>query len=241
MIRNKKERSISKKKPIIISCAIIIPLVVVVAAAIYLLDYYPADTDAISAFAPMQDTEYYVDDDGNVVFEPEDPTVGIIFYPGGKVEHEAYKPLMALLAQRGILSVIVDMPFNLAVFNVDAADDVKAQHPNVNRWYIGGHSLGGAMASSYLGDRHGEFEGLILLGAYSTADLSRTDLDVLSVYGSEDGVLDREAYEENRSNLPRTRFSRFRKRRFASWRPCFGFPGNTHRPSASSHRSCTED
>ena len=47
-----------------------------------------------------------------------------------------------------------------------------------------------------------EYEGLILLGSYSTADLSDTDLDVLSIYGSEDKVLNREKYEENKSNLP---------------------------------------
>lgn len=58
------------------------------------------------------------------------------------------------------------------------------------------------MAASYLADHAEAYEGLILLGSYSTADLSDTDLAVLSVFGSEDTVMNREKYEENKSNLP---------------------------------------
>ena len=58
------------------------------------------------------------------------------------------------------------------------------------------------MAAAHLADNVENFEGLILLGSYSTADLSDTDLDVLSIYGSEDRVLNREKYEENIANLP---------------------------------------
>ena len=58
------------------------------------------------------------------------------------------------------------------------------------------------MAASYLADHTDRFEGLILLGSYSTSDLSGTSLDVLSVYGSEDQVLNRDKYNENKSNLP---------------------------------------
>jgi hypothetical protein len=51
--------------------------------------------------------------------------------------------------------------------------------------------------------KHGEnYEGLLLLAAYSTADLTGTDLEVCSVYGSSDGVLNMEKYEQYRANLP---------------------------------------
>jgi len=95
-----------------------------------------------------------------------------------------------------------NLPFNLAVFDVNAADGIQEKYPEIQDWYIGGHSLGGSMAASYLADNAEEYEGLILLGSYSTADLSDTDLDVLSVYGSEDKVMSRENYEENKLNLP---------------------------------------
>ena len=102
----------------------------------------------------------------------------------------------------GVLCVLVEMPFNLAVFDINAADGIQEQYPGIEDWYIGGHSLGGSMAASYVADHVDEYEGLILLGSYSTADLSDTDLDVLSIYGSEDKVLNREKYDENKSNLP---------------------------------------
>ena len=58
------------------------------------------------------------------------------------------------------------------------------------------------MAASYVSKHTEDFEGLVLLAAYSTEDLSDSGLKVLSVYGSEDGVLNREKYEEYRDNLP---------------------------------------
>ena len=45
-------------------------------------------------------------------------------------------------------------------------------------------------------------DGLVLLAAYSTADLTDSGLRVYSTYGSEDGVLNREKYEADRTNLP---------------------------------------
>ena len=72
----------------------------------------------------------------------------------------------------------------------------------MEEWYIGGHSLGGAMAASYAAEHAEDYEGLLLLAAYSTEDLAGTDLRVCFVYGSSDGVLNMEKYEQYRSNLP---------------------------------------
>ena len=56
------------------------------------------------------------------------------------------------------------------------------------------------MAASYA-DSHEGWEGLVLLGAYSTADLKDDGIEVLSIYGSNDLVLNREAYGKSRENL----------------------------------------
>ena len=118
------------------------------------------------------------------------------------MEYTAYIPLMKALASEGVFGVLVEMPFHLAVFDVDAADGIQEQYPQIENWYIGGHSLGGSMAAAYLEENEDDFNGLILLGSYSTADLSDEELSVLSVYGSEDMVLNREKYEANKVNLP---------------------------------------
>ena len=170
--------------------------------ALYVSDYYRADTAAFAAFPAAGTVEKLVMDNRTTAYIPDDPSAGLIFYPGGKVEALAYEPLMAACASRGILCVLVQMPCNLAVLDVNAADGIPEQFPQVSDWYIGGHSLGGSMAASYLADHTDAYRGLVLLGAYSTADLSGSGMEVLSVYGSEDRVMNREKYETYRTNLP---------------------------------------
>lgn len=177
-------------------------LAAVVGVWLYLSDYYHADKTAVAA---LQDTAPEIElrqSDTRIDFIPRAPQAGLIFYPGGKVSFEAYAPLMQACAERGILCVLLDMPGNLAVLDPNAADGIAASYPEIDRWYIGGHSLGGVMAASYVSKHADAFAGLVLLGAYSTADLAQTELRVLSVYGSEDGVMDRERYDSCRANLP---------------------------------------
>lgn len=170
-------------------------------AAAYVNDCYHAEEIAIEAMTAGNGVEVSRWEDNTIVFGPQVPTAGLIFYPGGKVEYTAYAPLMRACAERGILCVLVKMPCNLAVLNANAADGIAEQFPQIERWYIGGHSLGGAMAASYAAKHSDTLDGLVLLAAYSTANLTDTDLTVLSVYGSEDGVLNREKYKEYRGNL----------------------------------------
>lgn len=191
-----------KKKNIVGAITVIVVLAMIVTGCgIYLNDFYRADTEAIEAFASDRTVEMK-EADGFIVCSQPDADTGLIFYPGGKVEHTAYVPLMQECASRGILCVLVEMPFNLAVFDINAADGITEQYPDIDSWYIGGHSLGGSMAASYAAENSDIFEGLVLLGSYSAADLSETSLRVLSVYGSEDMVMNGEKYEECRTNLP---------------------------------------
>lgn len=191
-----------RKRKIVIIASVIIAAAIAVACTVYLRDYYHADMDAVEAFAPANTVEMQTLEDDSIAFVPDDAVTGFIFYPGGKVEHEAYIPLMKSIASEGVLCVLVEMPFNLAVFDIDAAEGIQEQYPEIEHWYIGGHSLGGSMAASYLSDHEEEYDGLILLGSYSTADLTAFGLSVLSIYGSEDFVLNKENYEENKVNLP---------------------------------------
>ncbi|MBQ3230371.1 MAG: alpha/beta hydrolase [Clostridia bacterium] len=190
-----------KRKIFIITTSVVLALAIITGAcAIYLGSYYRADNEAIGAFLPQGAT--WKEESDRVVFEPEGATKGFIFYPGGKVEYTSYVPLMQACAEAGILCVLVEMPFNLAVLDVNAANGIQNEYPEIDEWYIGGHSLGGSMAASYVADNPEDYEGLILLGSYSTSDLSDTDLAVLSVFGSEDKVMNRDKYNENKSNLP---------------------------------------
>ena len=192
-------RSKKIKLSIIITFAVI--AVLFCACAIYVSDYYRADTAAISAFTENYTVTGKELRDGVIAYEPENATAGFIFYPGGKVEYTAYEPLMAACAEKGVLCVLIKMPFNLAVLDMNAADGITELFPDVERWYIGGHSLGGSMAASYAANNGDILDGVILLGSYSTAELNT--MRVLSLYGSEDGVMNREKYARYRPNLPK--------------------------------------
>ena len=191
-----------KKKILLWSIIPAIIILLVIACGIYVSDYYHADQKAIADFDCLESITIEQKEDHLTAYIPKNATAGFIFYPGGKVEHTAYEPLMLACAEQGILCVLVEMPFRLAVLDMDAAKDIPSFFPEIENWYIGGHSLGGSMAASYLKDTQKQFDGLILLGSYSTADFSESSLDILSMYGSEDKVLNMEKYETYKTNLP---------------------------------------
>lgn len=154
---------------------------------LYTSDYYRADP-AVMRIA--EDSGTVISKNNTItLIPPVETDTGIIFYPGAKVEYTAYLPLMQKLQQKGYLCVLVQMPFNLAILNLNAADGVYSQYPEIEHWVLAGHSLGGAMASSYLSDHPEKADGLILLGAYVYGSVPTEETLVL--YGSEDMVLDR--------------------------------------------------
>lgn len=194
------KRQWSKKKGMV--CAVLgIFLILGAIMVIYLNDSYDALPAAEMAFL-SDDTVTIEQIEGAVVFMPREAEAGFIFYPGGKVAHEAYAVLMNAYAKQGVACILLEMPFDLAVFDMNAATDYRYLYPEIQEWYVGGHSLGGAMAASYLEKHVDEYSGLILCAAYSTVDFSDTDLKVISMYGSNDEVLNTKKYEECRTNLP---------------------------------------
>ncbi len=126
----------------------------------------------------------------------------LIFYPGGKVEDIAYARLLKEIAANGMDCFLVHMPANLAVLNPNKGQEVLNAYSYEN-WYIGGHSLGGSMAANFASKNPHTFNGLILLAAYSTADLSNKKINVLTIYGSKDHVMNKERFKENQKNLPK--------------------------------------
>lgn len=186
-----------------IICILLLTLALCLGACFfYVNDYYHAQPEALAAFSADSDVQRQILSDGVLAYIPDTASACLIFYPGGKVEYTAYEPLMHACAKEGLLCVLVEMPFNLAVLDVDAAAGIQEMFPDIEAWYIGGHSLGGSMAASYLADNTDAFEGLVLLASYSTADLSAEGLEVLSIYGSEDKVLNHEKYVKYKSMLP---------------------------------------
>lgn len=198
------KKSTSKSKFIWTSLLITLVIILLLCGAclVFLLDCYPANSAEIYAFTTENEIDYTVDGQ-YTVWAPQEATVGLIFYPGAKVEHEAYLPLMEACADKGILCVLVEMPLYFPLIDQNAADGIIEKYPQITDWYIGGHSLGGLTAAGYLKSHANEFKGLILLASYSNTDLSGTDLRALCVYGDHDQVMNRERYQEGLSLLPK--------------------------------------
>lgn len=160
--------------------------------------------EALSALSPAGSVR--VDDSTFLTFAPLNSEVekGFIFYPGGRVDARSYAPLARAIAERGFLVTIVPMPLNLAIFNPSAAADVIQRYPDIERWAVGGHSLGGAMAAQFAHDRHEQLDGLVLWAAYPSASSSLVDsaVKVLSIYGTLDGLSTLDKIAESRQLLP---------------------------------------
>lgn len=143
-----------------------------------------------------------------LVFRPlaGNPTVGLVLYPGGRVDLRSYAPAAQALAREGYLVVIVPMPLNLAVFAPDEAAEVIAAFPEIDRWAVGGHSLGGAMAARFAYQNPEAVQGLVLWAAYpaSTDDLSGYPLAVTSIYATMDGLATEDKIAASRPLLPDT-------------------------------------
>ena len=199
------KHNVSKKKgkwiPILITGFVIILIFSVTAS--FLGYVYKADTEAIYSY-----NNEFIDNvkekelaNGVVAYVPQgEIKAGLVFYPGARVEHTSYEPLLNACAEEGIVCIVIKMPQNLAILGINKGVDVTKYFPNVTNWYIGGHSLGGSMAASCASNHSEIFKGVVLLGAYSTNDI--TDLEVLSIYGSEDGVMNKNKYNKNKDNLP---------------------------------------
>jgi len=195
---------ITSKKRLILLILLIVIVVAVAGFSYYVSDYYHADSKAIDALSP--NNGYTVSNNSNsITFTPTNnkSTTGIIFYPGAKVQPEAYSVMASKLAQKGYTTVIVKMPFNLAIFGVDKANDVISQHSEIKTWVIGGHSLGGVFASDFAVNHQDKIKGVIYLASYPNSNASNATFKALSIRGSLDGLATQDQINKNLDKFPK--------------------------------------
>ena len=192
-----------KKKPKPVFRAIIVIILAVVLifafAMIYLSLYYRADEDALKYLKSTEnvtvtktDTAWFFDGEGR--------DKALIFYPGGKVEETAYAPVLNKLAEKGVDCFLIKMPFRMAVFGANKADDIIRAY-DYDEFFIAGHSLGGSMAAGYALSHPDDLTGVIMLASYPTGKLDDS-MKYLSIYGSNDCVLEKDTYEKSKSDWP---------------------------------------
>ncbi len=192
----------SKKKIISIILLIII-LIGVGAFTYYVSDYYHADSRAMVA---LNSTDSYIVQNtvDFITFTPtsNQSTTGVIIYPGAKVQAESYTVIASQLANNGYTTIIVKMPFNLAFFGTNKANDVIKNHQEISSWVICGHSLGGVFASDYAVNNQDKINGVIYLAAYPSSNASNATFKALSIRGSLDGFTLSEDISANLGKFP---------------------------------------
>lgn len=182
---------------------LIAAVVLLTAAAVILFVYlrpYPPDAAAEESMAAGG----VVKEDNWIVFQAEqEQGPSVIFYPGGLVEEQAYAPLAQGLAKAGFTTYIMRMPFNLAVIAPNRAEGVLEENPE-KEFVIGGHSLGGSMASRYAAENEAALQGVFFLASYPDEGgrLDQSGLPVLSITAEKDGVLNQQSYQEAAAYLP---------------------------------------
>ena len=191
-------KSNRKKRRIIIPIGIILALVF--GFLIYNTVSYPPDEIAKASLVSDENVIVTRTDYGYFFDGPSEENL-YIFYPGAKVDEIAYAPLMHRLAADGMDTCIVHMPFHFALYGKNKADEILPEYPSYRNVYIGGHSLGGAASAMYATEHGDILSGVILLAAYPVKKLSDSLIEI-TVYGSDDGVLNFDKLEEGRKYAP---------------------------------------
>ena len=174
--------------------AIILIIVIIIGfVAYYFSEYNPAEEAATKYLNGTADVNVTKIDNGLFVDGYGNDTA-LIFYPGAKNEYTSYLPMFVDLASKGIDCYLVQMPLNFAIFGENEADSI-IDSTNYTHYVLSGHSLGGLFAASYV-THTGKSDGVVIISGYP---IEKIDKPVLSIYGSEDGILNMKAYNESKS------------------------------------------
>jgi len=142
---------------------------------------------------------------GFITFQPvsQHTSIGFIFYPGGRVDYRAYAPVLHEIAAQGYFVAVVHVKLNLAFFDVNAADKVISQFPEIEKWAMGGHSLGGVAAALYTNTHQDKISAIAFWASYPADDnLKNSNILMLSLHGSNDGVATNAKIEAAKALMP---------------------------------------
>lgn len=174
-------------------------LALVILFCIYMNIYYPAGETAKLALQGNDSVTVQKIDSG-YYFDGPDTSKAMVFYPGAKVQTEAYAPLMLKFAEEGIDCFLADMPFRFALLAPDTADKFINSY-KYDTWILSGHSMGGIVITNYAKKHMESTDGILLLASYPSADIDDS-IRLCSLYGSEDGCLNRDAYAQSQKYWP---------------------------------------
>ncbi len=199
VVRKYRKKGLKRTAYVLLSLALSFILCFGV-TAVYLNIHYSAEEVAVQVFADSS-APTVTEIDGGWLFDGAGEDTALVFYPGAKVDSEAYAPLMQKIARGGVDCFLLKLPARMAVLDMNAADRVIS-HYDYDHWILSGHSMGGVAAAGFTAGHSDAVDGLVLLASYPTKPIDNS-VCMFSVYGSNDGVLDQSAYENAKQYWPR--------------------------------------
>lgn len=156
------------------------------------------------------DVDSYLTTSGNVTvsrnkdyifFDSPSTEKAIIMYGGANVEEGAYSPICRTLADANYDVFILESFGEFALANVNKAETVLKDY-SYSSVSLMGHSLGGVAATSFLTKTTQKIDNLIYLASFSNVDISNIDVNVISIQGTLDGVINKESLEKSKGYMP---------------------------------------
>lgn len=194
---NKQKNSKGKKRLLITLSAIL--LIFLAASGYWQASHYQASPAAKEA------AKVAVTSKQETTFKSKGQSkMTVVFYPGALVDPDAYSIWAKKLANAGYTVKIAHFPLDMAVLKAKAADSMTGKK---EKFVIGGHSMGGAMAARYASQStKKKLKGIFFLAAYADQKgrLDDKTFPALSITASQDGVLNWKNYQKGKKYLPKS-------------------------------------
>jgi pimeloyl-ACP methyl ester carboxylesterase len=112
-----------------------------------------------------------------LILEPANrtPVAGVVFYQGASTDVRGYAPTLRRIAAAGYRVVMPRMPMNFAIFAQDKALEVEAAFPDIQRWMLIGHSMGGGAGAGFVHDHPDAVAGFVVWDSFPLESTKLTD------------------------------------------------------------------
>ncbi|MCD7807247.1 MAG: alpha/beta hydrolase [Lachnospiraceae bacterium] len=164
----------------------------VIGVLLYHNQAYP-EAAAIAGEMERVGKDYYFRGESNV---------GFIIFSGAKTDEKAYAYMAKLLHDKGYNVIIPKQRFYLSLFGTKHGKEMMTSHPEIKKWILIGHSLGGMPVSRIAAMRPENLAGLVFLATYASVDLSDLDIGTIRITADHDGIMNNDFMMKYDCNLP---------------------------------------
>ena len=123
------------------------------------------------------------------------------YIPAQRQMKEAMRILHSSSMPKGILLLFRTFPC-ICLFGDRNREEIIEDNPEVEKWFLIGHSLGGLPISQIAAKQPEKLEGIAFVASLMICDLSDTDLSAIRITAEHDGVMPDKMMESNLDYLP---------------------------------------